>query len=141
MGAANPSTVAAGGSTLLTVAVTNGTNPTSTGVTVTGDLSSIGGSATQQFFDNGTNGDVTGGDNIFSFSATVAIASPGAPPGAAIWIAFAIGQIYILLRHYVKLLFYASQTAYFQSALAHAAYTASPTVVWPESPAAETIGN
>lgn len=70
-----------------------------------------------------------------------AIVAPGAPPGAAIWIAFAIGQVYILLRHYVKLLFYASQTAYFQAALAHAAYTASPTVVWPESPAAETIGN
>ena len=41
----------------------------------------------------------------------------------------------------MKLLFYASQTAYFQGALAHAAYTASPTVVWPESPAAESIAN
>ena len=70
-----------------------------------------------------------------------ALVAPGAPPGAGIFLAFVIGQIYILLRHYVKLLFYASQTAYFQGALAHAAYTASPTVVWPESPAAETIGN
>jgi hypothetical protein len=70
-----------------------------------------------------------------------AIVAPGAPQGAAILIAFGIGQVYILLRHYLKLLFYASQTAYFQGALAHAAYTASPTVVWPESPAAETIGN
>ncbi|MGH8598998.1 MAG: endonuclease/exonuclease/phosphatase family protein, partial [Gammaproteobacteria bacterium] len=38
----------------------------------------IGLSATQQFFDNGTNGDVTPGDNIFSYSAIVApMTSPG----------------------------------------------------------------
>ncbi len=70
--AANPSTVAAGSTTLLTVTVTPGANPTSTGITVTGDLTAIGGSVTQQFFDNGTNGDGMLGDNIFSFSATVA---------------------------------------------------------------------
>lgn len=70
-----------------------------------------------------------------------ALVAPGAPGGAMIWLALVAGQIYILLRHYVKLLFYASQTAYFQSALAHAAYTAAPTVVWPDSPAAESIGN
>jgi hypothetical protein len=70
-----------------------------------------------------------------------ALVSPGAPSGLAMWIALAIGQFYILLRHYVKLLFYASQTAYFQGELAHAAYTAAPPVVWPDSPAAETIGN
>jgi hypothetical protein len=70
-----------------------------------------------------------------------ALVAPGAPAGAAIWLALLAGQIYILLRHYVKLLFYASQTAYFQSALAHAAYTAAPTVVWPDSPAAESIAN
>lgn len=67
--------------------------------------------------------------------------APGAPDGFAIWIAFALGQLYILLRHYVKLLFYATQTAFFQAALAHAEYTAAPPVVWPESPAAEAIGN
>jgi len=71
VGAANPSTVATGGSTLLTVAVTPGTNPTSSGIIVRGDLSSIGGSATQPFFDDGTNGDIAAGDNTFSFQATV----------------------------------------------------------------------
>ena len=71
VGSANPGTVAPGGMTLLTVVVTPGANPTSTGITVTGDLSSIGGSATQQFFDDGTNGDATAGDNTFSFQATV----------------------------------------------------------------------
>lgn len=74
-GAANPSTVTAGNSTLLTGTVTPGTVPTSTGLAVTGDLSSIGGLINQQFYDNATNGDVTSGDNIFSFSATVAPAT------------------------------------------------------------------
>jgi predicted extracellular nuclease len=75
VGAANPSTVLQGGMTLLTVTVTPGSNPPSTGLAVTGDLTTIGGSATQTFFDDGTNGDVTGGDNIFSFNATVAMAT------------------------------------------------------------------
>jgi endonuclease G len=77
-GSANPSSVLAGNSTLLTVAVTSGSNPTSTGLAVTADLSAIGGSATQTFFDNGTTGDVTAGDNVFSFQATVA---PGTSAG------------------------------------------------------------
>lgn len=71
VGAANPNSLPPGNSTLLTVTVTPGTTPPSTGLTVTGDLSTIGGSATQAFFDNATNGDVTSGDNIFSFQATV----------------------------------------------------------------------
>ena len=79
VGAANPSTVLAGTSTLLTVAVTPGTNPASTGITVNADLTSIGGSGTQQFFDDGTHGDATAGDNTFSFQATV---SSGASAGA-----------------------------------------------------------
>jgi hypothetical protein len=70
-----------------------------------------------------------------------ALGAPGAPAGLAIWIALAIGQIYILLRHYVKLLFYATQVSFFQGSLAHAAYTAAPPVVWPDSPAAESVGN
>ena len=41
----------------------------------------------------------------------------------------------------MKLLFYASQIAYFQGTLAHAAYTAAPALEWPDSPAAEAIGN
>src|SRR5262245_32461033 len=79
VGSANPGTVAPGGMTLLTVVVTPGANPTSTGITVTGDLSSIGGSAAQSFFDDGTNGDPSAGDNTFSFQATV---SDGAALGA-----------------------------------------------------------
>jgi hypothetical protein len=67
---------------------------------------------------------------------------PGAPrDGLSMWGVLIAGQIYILARHYVKLLFYASQAALFQSALAHAAYTAAPPLVWPESPAAEAVTN
>jgi hypothetical protein len=41
----------------------------------------------------------------------------------------------------LKLWFYASEIAFFQSALAHAEYTAAPTVVWPDSPAVEAVIN
>ena len=79
VGAAAPSSVSVGGTTLLTVTVTPGANPASTSLTVTGNLASIGGSPTQPFFDNGTNGDLTTGDNLFSFQATVA---NGTTPGS-----------------------------------------------------------
>jgi hypothetical protein len=81
------------------------------------------------------------GAGFILLALVYALVAPGAPSGLAIWIALALGQLYILLRHYVKLLFYASQVAYFQGSLAHASYTAAPPVVWPESPAAESIGN
>ncbi len=70
-GLATPSTVFSGGSTLLTATVAPATQPASSGVSVVADLSSIGGSATQTLFDDGTNGDVTANDNIFSFIAPV----------------------------------------------------------------------
>lgn len=72
VGTANPSSVQAGNSTVLTVSVTPGANPTSTGLDVTADLNAIGGSSNQQFFDDGTHGDVNAGDSVFSFNATVA---------------------------------------------------------------------
>jgi hypothetical protein len=64
------------------------------------------------------------------------LTSPAAAPGLA---AFAIGQVYIVLRVIVRLQFMASQTALFQSRLAHAGYVARPVPTWPESPAAEAI--
>jgi len=68
---ANPSTIEPNNNVLLTVTVIPAATPPSTGINVIGDLLSIGGSATQQFFDNGTNGDVTAGDNVWSFSYTI----------------------------------------------------------------------
>ena len=53
------------------MAATPGDNPTSTGLAVSCDLSSIGGSAAQTFFDDGTNGDLTASDSTFSFFTTV----------------------------------------------------------------------
>lgn len=79
VGAADPAVVSPGGSSLLIVTVTPGASPPSTGIGVAADLSSIGGSATQGFFDNATNGDMTSGDNVFSFAATV---DAGTLPGA-----------------------------------------------------------
>ncbi len=80
-----------------------------------------------------------------AFLALVALyglLSPGAPgAGLAGWGVLLLGQLYILGRHYLKLVLYGSQISLFQSALAHASYTAAPTVVWPDSPAAESIGN
>ena len=78
IGAANPNPVTFGNAVLLTVTVTLGTNPASTGLTVTADVSSIGGAVSQPFYDNGQNGDVTPNDNIFSFQPLVdPMTSPG----------------------------------------------------------------
>ena len=71
-GNANPNSILPAASSTLTVAVTPGTNPTSSGVTVTADLSAIGGSSSQQFFDDGASGgDAAAGDNVFTYTATV----------------------------------------------------------------------
>lgn len=71
-----------------------------------------------------------------------ALVSPGAPgAGVRMWLTLALGQLYVFFRHYTKLVFYASETSFFQRALAHATYTAAPAVVWPESPAAEAVLN
>jgi hypothetical protein len=69
--------------------------------------------------------------------AVYRLAAPGA--GASVWVAFALGQLFIVARLWTKLLFYASQTVLFQNALAHAAYAAAPEPVWPDSPAAEAL--
>lgn len=70
------------------------------------------------------------------------IAFSGAPDaGEAGFAAFAGAVLYLLARVALKLVFFASQTALFQRSLAHADYTAAPTLLWPESPAAEEIIN
>lgn len=74
---ANPTSVAPPGTTLLTVTVVPATTPPSTNITVTANLINIGGPTSQPFFDDGTNGDVTAGDNIFSYLATVPLGTPG----------------------------------------------------------------
>ena len=71
--------------------------------------------------------------------ALYALAAPGAGGGAVAWAGFLIGQLYIALRVFVRLLFAASQISLFQSRLAHARYTATPAPVWPDSAAVAAI--
>ena len=77
-GGASPASVVRGSSSVLTVVVTAGTDPASTGILVTCNLTSIGGSFVQPFSDDGTGGDAVAGDLVFSYRATVAT---GTAPG------------------------------------------------------------
>lgn len=83
--------------------------------------------------------------NVILFAivlAAYALVAPGAGGGGlSIWFAFSIGQAYVLARLWVKLVFWASETALFQGRLGHAGYVAAPIPVWPESPMAEAIGS
>jgi hypothetical protein len=72
--------------------------------------------------------------------AAYALVGPGAgSTGWSMWTGFIVSEAYLLLRLWVKLLFYASEVSLFQNLLAHAEYAAAPLPVWPESPAAEAI--
>lgn len=81
--------------------------------------------------------------NVLLFVACVGLyagVAPGAGgSGLAMWLALAIGQLYVIARLWVKLLFWASAAALFQGRLAHAGYVATPQPTWPESPAAAAI--
>ncbi len=71
--------------------------------------------------------------------ALYALVVPGAGGGLTAWIALLIGQLYIVLRVVVRLIFAASQIALFQGRLAHVGYTARVVPAWPDSPAVEAI--
>jgi hypothetical protein len=81
--------------------------------------------------------------NVGLFGMTLAVYAVLAPraggTGWMMWVGFAIGQVYVLLRLYVKLIFWASETSLFQSRLAHAGYVAAPAPAWPDSPTAEAL--
>jgi hypothetical protein len=70
-----------------------------------------------------------------------ALLAPGAwGAGWRMTAALLVTQVYLLLRLWVKLVFYASEVSLFQSSLAHAGYVAAPLATWPDSPAAEATG-
>ena len=71
VGAADHNNVGVGEQTVLTVDVTAGENPTSSGVTVTANLGPIDGDAAQAFADDGVGNDEEAGDLVFTFTATV----------------------------------------------------------------------
>ena len=69
-----------------------------------------------------------------------ALVAPGAgSAGWSMWLGFAIGQLYVLGRLWVKLVVWASETALFQGRLAHAGYVAAARPAWPDSAAAEAL--
>jgi hypothetical protein len=77
-----------------------------------------------------------------TFIAATAIYGAAAPSlgrGALVWLVVAIGELFVAVRLWVKLLFWASETALFQMKLAHVGYVARPEPAWPDSPAAEGI--
>jgi hypothetical protein len=64
-----------------------------------------------------------------------ALAAPGAgSTGLGTWIGIGIGQLYLLGRLWIRLVFLASETALFQGRLAHAGYVASAPIARPEPP-------
>ncbi len=70
--------------------------------------------------------------------AGYAVAAPGAPStGARTWLGLVIGQLFLLGRLWIKLVFIASETALFQSRLAHAGYVAAEPIARPEPPTVE----
>jgi hypothetical protein len=81
--------------------------------------------------------------NFAAFLVVIALYAALAPgagsAGVPMWIAFFMGQAYVIARLWVKLTCWASETALFQSRFAHAGYVARREEVWPESPAAEAI--
>lgn len=69
-----------------------------------------------------------------------ALVAPGAEStGVRLWLGVAISQVYLLARLWVKLVFLASETALFQSRLAHIGYIASAPAARPEPPIAEQV--
>ncbi len=76
VGSVTPEVVAQGADMLLRVTVTPGSNPASTGLAVAVNASSIGLASNVSLVDNGTLGDVTAGDNVFSRLVTVPVETP-----------------------------------------------------------------
>jgi hypothetical protein len=67
-----------------------------------------------------------------------ALVAPSAESaGAGVWFGFAISQLYLLARLWVKLVFLASETVFFQGRLAHAGYIARLPMPRPEPPIVE----
>jgi hypothetical protein len=72
--------------------------------------------------------------------ALYALVAPGVGTGGwSILAALVVGQLYIVARHWTKLIFWASEVALFQGRLAHSNYVARREPEWPESAAVEAI--
>ena len=69
--------------------------------------------------------------------AVYASVTTGFGSGQSLWLGVLVGQAYLVPRLVAALVFYASQTAYFQSQLAHPTYVAAPQPRWPSPAPAE----
>ena len=92
-GLAAPTVVLQGGAVTLAVKVTPGANPASTGISVTADLTSIGGPSSQQLFDDATQGDLVAADNLFVVDASVSAATATGPKEIPVTITDAEGRL------------------------------------------------
>ena len=73
--------------------------------------------------------------------AVYAGVAPGAAwQGAGAWAAFALMQLYIVVRVWAKLVFAASEIAFFQSRLAHAGFAGFPGPAVLDAPIVEALG-
>ena len=81
--------------------------------------------------------------NFGAFALTIgvyALVAPGAGrAGLMMWLGLGVGQVYVITRLWIKLTFWASETALFQGRLGHAGYVVRAQPAWPESPAADAI--
>jgi hypothetical protein len=69
-----------------------------------------------------------------------ALVAPGASSsGVGVWLGFAVSQLYLLARLWVRLVFFASETSLFQGRLAHAGYVANAPVPRREPPIVESF--
>ena len=66
------------------------------------------------------------------------VAPSGELSGIGVWLGFAVSQLYLLARLWVRLVFLASETAFFQGRLAHAGYVARTPLPAREPPIVET---
>jgi len=89
---ASPASFTAGASTLLTTRVTAATQPSSTGITVTGNLSAIGGASSQSFRDDGQGGDAVANDGVYSYTAGTAASLAGGSYGLSMTVRDAQGR-------------------------------------------------
>jgi 2',3'-cyclic-nucleotide 2'-phosphodiesterase (5'-nucleotidase family) len=92
VGSAAPYVAAAGDTVLLTVAVAPGMNPPSTGLSVQGDLSTLGGPGFVYFHDDGADGDLVAGDGVWSYQVTLPEGLAGGLNDVPVWVTDAQGR-------------------------------------------------
>jgi len=77
---------------------------------------------------------------LLTVLALYALLAPGAASsGAGVWLGFALSQLYLLARLWVRLVFFASETSLFQGRLAHAGYIARVPIRRAEPPITESL--